>query len=72
MIEDVKTRTAYLEINTDSFLGIISRAINTLEPEYWPEWVKTLDAEVKATDKLTLAIKRESSPEPTPEPSNEA
>lgn len=63
MTEEAKTKTAFLEMDTESFLRIINRALNTLEPDYWPAWAFNLD-EVLPTDKLTLAIQRELPPSP--------
>lgn len=38
---------------------LMARALNTLEPEKWPEWVKDLDEGVRGTDKCTILLARD-------------
>lgn len=68
-MNEARTKTALIEIETASFLSLLNRALNTLEPAYWPGWASTVEGNIQHTDKLVLQVQREIPP-PKVQPDN--
>jgi len=59
----VSSLRAEIHIDNESFFKLMSRGLNTLEPERWPEWARQLEEVNVLSDQLVLVIRRKTAAE---------